>query len=191
MATTYEYVAVAGEKASSVVCKFTTEKAAQLPNAGFEKRHGSKPTYVYESGGTMFWDTGNHGSQKAGTDITTADGSVKHGGSYQQTGIQIRQHVRHRAVCGRQCIFRQIPIATNMDGVVGNGVLGWGRPFESVLQHCAGYVRYQSNTVNYDNSCEFIDKGDPDIGSIFIVLGQLARRNIQRRDMACNSQNQL
>ena len=39
----------------------------QLPNAGFEKWHGSKPTYVYESGGTMFWDTGNHGSQKAGT----------------------------------------------------------------------------------------------------------------------------
>ena len=25
--------------------------------------------------------------------------------------------------------------------------------------------------MNYDNSCEFIDKGDPDIGSIFIVLG--------------------
>lgn len=54
VATTYEYVAVAGEKASSVVCRFTTEKAAQLPNAGFEKWHGSKPTYVYESGGTMF-----------------------------------------------------------------------------------------------------------------------------------------
>lgn len=58
-----------------------------------------------------------------------------------------------------------------MDGVVGNGVLGWGRPFESRPTALRGYVRYQSNTVNYDNSCEFIDKGDPDIGSIFIVLG--------------------
>ena len=64
VATTYEYVAVAGEKASSVICRFTTEKATQLPNAGFENWHGSKPTYVYESGGTMFWDTGNHGSQR-------------------------------------------------------------------------------------------------------------------------------
>lgn len=54
VATTYEYVAVAGEKASSVICRFTTEKATQLPNAGFENWHGSKPTYVYESGGTMF-----------------------------------------------------------------------------------------------------------------------------------------
>lgn len=171
VATTYEYVAVAGEKASSVVCRFTTEKAAQLPNAGFEKWHGSKPTYVYESGGTMFWDTGNHGSQKAGTDITTADGSVKHGGSYSAkleskfaSMLGIGQFAAGNVFSGKY-------LATNMDGVVGNGVLGWGRPFESRPTALRGYVRYQSNTVNYDNSCEFIDKGDPDIGSIFIVLG--------------------
>lgn len=171
VATTYEYVAVAGEKASSVVCRFTTEKATQLPNAGFEKWHGSKPTYVYESGGTMFWDTGNHGSQKAGTDITTADGSVKHGGSYSAkleskfaSMLGIGQFAAGNVFSGKY-------LATNMDGVVGNGVLGWGRPFESRPTALRGYVRYQSNTVNYDNSCEFIDKGDPDIGSIFIVLG--------------------
>ena len=68
-------------------------------------------------------------------------------------------------------VFSGKYLATSMDGVVGNGVLGWGRPFESRPTALRGYVRYQSNTVNYDNSCEFIDKGDPDIGSIFIVLG--------------------
>ena len=135
------------------------------------KWHGSKPTYVYESGGTMFWDTGNHGSQKAGTDITTADGSVKHGGSYSAkleskfaSMLGIGQFAAGNVFSGKY-------LATNMDGVVGNGVLGWGRPFESRPTALRGYVRYQSNTVNYDNSCEFIDKGDPDIGSIFIVLG--------------------
>lgn len=67
-----------------------------------------------------------------------------------------------------------------MDGVVGNGVLGWGRPFESRPTALRGYVRYQSNTVNYDNSCEFIDKGDPGYRKHLYRIGQLARRNIRR-----------
>lgn len=177
VATTYEYVAVAGEKASSIICKFTTEKAAQLPNAGFENWHGSKPTYVFESGGTMFWDTGNHGSQKAGTDITTSDGSVKHSGNYSAkleskfaSMLGIGQFAAGNVFSGKY-------LDTKMDGVVGNGVLGWGRPFASRPTALRGYIRYQSNPVNYDNNCEFIDKDDPDIGSIFIVLGNWPGEN--------------
>ncbi|WP_308756541.1 DUF4493 domain-containing protein [uncultured Bacteroides sp.] len=171
VATTYEYVAIAGQKASSVVCRFTTEKAAQLPNAGFENWHGSKPAYVYESGGTMFWDTGNHGSQKAGTDITTADGSVAHSGNYS---AKLESKFASMLGIGQFAagnIFSGKYLATNMDGVVGNGVLGWGRPFASRPTALRGYIRYLSNTVNYNNKCEFINQGDPDIGSIFIVLG--------------------
>lgn len=170
-ATTYEYIAVAGEKASSVTCTFITEKASQLSNAGFENWHGSKPTYVFESGGTMFWDTGNHGSQKAGADITTSDSSVKHSGNYSAkleskfaSMLGIGQFAAGNVFSGKY-------LDTKMDGVVGNGILGWGRPFTSRPRALRGYVRYQSNTVNYDNGCEFINTGDADKGSVFIVLG--------------------
>ena len=171
VATTYEYVVVAGKKASSVICKFTTEKASQLPNAGFENWHGSKPTYVFESGGSMYWDTGNHGSQKAGADITTADGSVKHSGNYSAkleskfaSMLGIGQFAAGNVFIGKY-------LETKMDGVTGNGVIGWGRSFNSRPKALRGYVRYVSNTVNYDNNCEFINTGDADLGSIFIVLG--------------------
>ncbi|HBO07844.1 MULTISPECIES: DUF4493 domain-containing protein [Bacteroides] len=171
VATTYEYVAVAGEKASSVVCKFTTEKAAQLPNSGFENWHGSKPAYVFESGGTMFWDTGNHGSKKASVDITTSDDAVKHSGNY---AAKLESKFASMLGIGQFAagnIFTGKYLETKMDGVTGNGVIGWGRPFNSRPTALHGYVRYISATVDNDNNCDYINTGDPDIGSIFIVLG--------------------
>lgn len=171
VATTYEYVAVAGAKASSVTCKFTTEKATQLPNAGFENWHGSKPTYVYESGGTMFWDTGNHGSKKASVDITTSDGSVKHNGNYSAKLESKFASVIGIGQFAAGNIFSGKYLDTQMSGTTGNGIIGWGRSFASRPASLRGYIRYQSATVDNDNNCEFINEGDADLGSIFIVLG--------------------
>lgn len=167
----YEYKAKAGSFISSQTYTFVTEAKAQLPNAGFENWHSSQPMYVYESGGSMFWDTGNHGSAKAKADITVYDESLKHGGSRSAkleskfaSIIGIGQFAAGNVFTGKY-------LDTKMSGTTGNGVLGWGRPFTSRPTALHGYVRYISSTVNYDNNCEFINNGDADQGQIYIVLG--------------------
>ena len=162
-----------------MVCRFTTEKAAQLPNAGFEKWHGSKPTYVYESGGTMFWDTGNHGSQKAGTDITTADGSVKHGGSYSAkleskfaSMLGIGQFAAGNVFSGKY-------LATNMDGVVV-WCTGLGTsvriPSYGIARICPLPIQYRE----LRQQLRIYRQRRSGYRKHLYRIGQLARRNIRR-----------
>lgn len=69
--TEYEYQALAGNTPSSVICTFSTEVAAQLPNGGFENWSGSSPLWIYGEGEEMFWDSGNKGSATMNKNVTT------------------------------------------------------------------------------------------------------------------------
>lgn len=69
--TEYEYQALAGTTPSAVICTFSTETAAQLPNGGFENWSGSTPLWIYGEGEEMFWDSGNKGSSKMSVNVTT------------------------------------------------------------------------------------------------------------------------
>ena len=82
--TTYEYRILEDTKISNIVCEVTTEEASVLPNSGFENWSGDVPKLIYGSGETMFWDSGNHGSQKVSRNVTTPDATVRHSGNLQQ-----------------------------------------------------------------------------------------------------------
>lgn len=181
--TTYEYRAVC-DGYESKPYTFTTEAAAQLPNAGFEEWHTSgKVDLVYASGGTMFWDSGNHGSSTMNKNVTTRAEDKKHSGSYsaklesQFVGIgTIGKFAAGNLFVGKY-------LATNGT----NGVLGWGRPFTSRPKALRGYVHYTPAKIEYadnDAPAEYV-KGEMDRGIIYIAIVDNTKTSYKAESWPC------
>ena len=169
--TTYEYWALAGTAASTIISQFTTESTTQLENSSFEYWTDGTPMLVYGSGQSTWWDSGNHGSSTAKINITTYSDTYKHSGNFsaklesKKAGMMgVYQFAAGNLFVGKY-------IATSMDGVRGNGVLGWGRPFISRPKALKGYIRYEPKAVDMTNNCSYINEGDMDKGQIYIALG--------------------
>ena len=173
--TIYEYQAMDGTQASSVTCEFTTEAAFQPENAGFENTSGSKPTLIYGSGQSIWWDTGNHGSSTAnGPDVTVADNSLKHSGN--QSILLSSQ------VAGIPGLFTKFAAGNlfagkyvKTDGT--DGVLGWGRPCTSRPTALKVWVRYEPGVVNQGSESK-IAKGETDKGIIYVAVGDWAGQEV-------------
>lgn len=166
--TTYEYQAMDGEKASSETCEFTTETAFQPENAGFEYTSGSVPTLIYGSGQNMWWDTGNHGSAKARTDLTTPDTSVKHSGNQSLLLASKKPNIMGIGKFAAGNLFAGKYLDT--DGM--DGVLGWGRPCTSRPKALKVWVRYEPGIVDVGGS--HISKDETDQGIIYVAVGDWA-----------------
>lgn len=163
----YEYQVMEGTMASNVKCQFTTEKTLQLENCGFEEWWGSAPAYIAPSSNDsdIFWDSGNHGSATLGRDVTTPDINVKHSGN--RSAKLTSQKVVTQFAAGN--LFTGRYLQTEMSGLKGDGILGWGRPFTSRPIALTGWIRYNSGKVNYADS--HIGNNEQDQGYIFIALG--------------------
>lgn len=166
--TTYEYRAVC-DGYESKPYTFSTEAAAQLPNAGFEEWHTSgKVNMVYASGGTMFWDSGNHGSSTMNKNVTVPATDKKHSGTYsaklesQFVGIgSIGKFAAGNLFVGKY-----------LETKGTDGVLGWGRPFTSRPKALRGYVHYTPAAITdvaSDAPAEYV-KGEMDRGIIYIAI---------------------
>lgn len=162
--TTYEYQAMDGTQASTVTCEFTTETAAQFPNSGFESWSGDSPMFVYGSGEEMFWDSGNVGASTMGGNVTTPDETYKHGGKY--SAKLKSQTIVTQFAAGN--IFIGKYLKTEMQGLTGHGILGFGRSFASRPKSLHGYIRYESGVV--DKGGDKISNGEQDKGIIYIAL---------------------
>lgn len=181
--TTYEYRAVC-DGYESKPYTFTTEAAAQLPNAGFEEWDtSSKAHLVYAKGGTMFWDSGNHGSSTMNKNVTTRAEDKKHSGSYsaklesQFVGIgTIGKFAAGNLFVGKY-------LATNGT----NGVLGWGRPFTSRPKALRGYVHYtpaKIESADNDAPAEYV-KGEMDRGIIYIAIVDNTKTSYKAESWPC------
>lgn len=166
--TTYEYRAVC-DGYESKPYTFSTEAAAQLPNAGFEEWNTSGKAYlVYASDGTMFWDSGNHGSSTMNKNVTVPATDKKHSGTYsaklesQFVGIgSIGKFAAGNLFVGKY-------LATQGT----DGVLGWGRPFTSRPKALRGYVHYTPAAITDVASnapAEYV-KGEMDRGIVYIAI---------------------
>lgn len=166
--TTYEYRAVC-DGYESKPYTFTTEAATQLPNAGFEEWDTNSKAYlVYASGGTMFWDSGNHGSSTMNKNVTVPATDKKHSGTYsaklesQFVGIgTIGKFAAGNLFVGKY-------LATQGT----DGVLGWGRPFTSRPKALRGYVHYTPAAITDVASnapAEYV-KGEMDRGIVYIAI---------------------
>ena len=162
-ATTYEFTMYDGDKVNETIKEFTTEEAAQLPNAGFEEWHqNGKTWYVYNQGGQMFWDSGNKGATTGiagafGSSMTTPDEELFHNGK----SAKLRSSKVAGILAAGNLFIGEF---LNTEGT--NGILGWGRPWNSRPKAIKGYVKYVP--VGVDNAR--IDDGDDD-GSIYIAIG--------------------
>lgn len=166
--TTYEYQAMDGEKASSITYEFTTETAFQPENAGFEYTSESVPTLIYGSGQNMWWDTGNHGSAKASTDLTTPDTSVKHSGNQSLLLASKKPKVMGIGKFAAGNLFAGKYLKTD----ITDGVLGWGRPCASRPKALKVWVRYEPGIV--DEGGDHIADDETDQGIIYVAVGDWA-----------------
>ena len=171
--TTYEYQVLEGDKVSNQTCEFTTEAALQLPNSGFENWSGDSPKLIHGSGEEMFWDSGNHGSATLKENVTTPDGSVKHGGNYS---AKLKSKFVAFWGIGKFAagnLFIGDYLKTDgTDGILGIGrPMGKdasGRPVTSRPLALRGYIKYISGKVDYGK--EQIPNGSQDIGIIYMAL---------------------
>lgn len=165
---TYQYQIFEDDKPSGVICEFTTETPVQLPNAGFENWSGTVPRYIFGDGESMFWDSGNHGSQKVSLNVTEQDASIKNSGTYSAklTSLFANKFGIGQFAAGN--IFIGKYLETVMDGITGHGVLGIGRPFTSRPIALRGYVKYISGNV--DKGGDKISNNTPDQGIIYMAL---------------------
>lgn len=166
--TTYEYRILEDTKISNIVCEVTTEEASVLPNSGFENWSGDVPKLIYGLGETMFWDSGNHGSQKVSRNVTTPDATVRHSGNYSAKLSSIYASMLGIGQFAAGNIFIGQYLDTQMDGRAGHGVLGLGRPFASRPLALRGYIRYISGNV--DKGGDKIANGTQDKGIIYVAL---------------------
>ena len=171
--TKYEYQLMDGDVLSTVVCTFTTEKALQLGNSSFEYWSGSVPTYIAPSSAEsdIFWDSGNHGSKSASVDITVADASIKHSGKYSAKLTSTDAKVFGIGQFAAGNLFAGRYLKTIMDGLKGNGVLGWGRPFTARPSALRVYVKYRPKAVTNPLPEQGLVSGEPDQGIIYVAVG--------------------
>lgn len=166
--TTYEYRILEDTKISNIVCEVTTEEALALPNSSFENWSGDVPKLIYGEGESMFWDSGNHGSQKVKKNVTAPDSNVKHSGSYSAKLSSIYANMLGIGQFAAGNIFIGQYLETQMDVLTGHGVLGLGRPFASRPLALKGYIRYVSGIV--DKGGDKIPNETQDKGIIYAAL---------------------
>lgn len=174
--TTYEFTAsCAGQASPAATYEFTTEAAAQLPNSGFEDwQKPEKVWLIYPSGGSMFWDSGNHGSSTMNVNVTNYDEALKAPGSSGNRSIKMEsQFVGLGGLVGKFAagnVFAGQYIGT--DGT--DGILGFGRPFTSRPTKLKGYMKYISTPIT-DRASNVPDdapaEGAPDQAFIYVAVG--------------------
>lgn len=169
--TTYRCRAFSDEITSSVEATFATEAMLQPENAGFEEWDTSSKAYLLcSNAGSMWWDSGNHGSSTMNKNVTVPDETVKHSGQYsvklasQFVGVGIVG----KFAAGNAFVGKYL----KTDGT--DGILGWGRPFTSRPKALKGYIRYNPVAVTHASGGSPLQKGDMDNGQIFVAVGDWA-----------------
>jgi len=172
----YECQVTAGGVSSGVI-PFKTAPELQMENASFDEWHvegtGKKALYnPWKEGGTSYWDTGNKGATTVGASNST------YGTDYGRIYANLQaKFIVTKFAAGN--IFTGIYLDT--DG--SNGILSFGRPFESFPTKLQFDYYYTSSIVNrggnrwdekysryiskdtYDNM-----RGKPDSCCVYIAL---------------------
>ena len=170
-ATGYEAAAYCDGFDSNVIQEFTTEGEPQLPNPSFEDwcKASDNAAMPSEDPNDFFWDSGNHGSQKMGKDITLQATDLKHSGnsSIKLCSQFVGMGPIGKFAAGNVFIGKYL----NTEGL-SDGVLGWGRAFNARPKALRVWVKYTPAAVTDANSKnpDGVAKGDMDRGIVYIAL---------------------
>lgn len=164
--TTYQYrVSVDGTAGEEQT--FTTAEAIPLTNGSFDEwsqaADNAKLWQPWAAGGTSFWDTGNKGATSVG-DSNSIPTTETSNGSGKAASLESKFIVIKFAAGN---IFTGTYKKT--DGT--NGVLDFGRPFNSFPTKLRIHYKYTCQTIDKvgDDSMSYL-KGRPDSCQVFIAL---------------------
>ena len=184
-ATEYEFCGAATGYVAKSSISFTTEAAAQLPNASFENWQDSKAPYlIYGSGEQMFWDSGNHGSATMSKNVTFPATDKVHAGS---RSIKLCSQFVGVGALGKFAagnVFIGQYLATNGT----DGVLGWGRPFTSRPKAVTAWIHYTPATIEYvgKGAPSSVAKGDMDTAIIYVAIVDDSTKSYTKGDDTWN-----
>ncbi|MDE6507929.1 MAG: PCMD domain-containing protein [Alistipes sp.] len=143
----------------------------QVYNAGFEVWTGSLPLVPYTSEtdrNDQWWDTGNHGSSKANTNVTTNEADARPG-SAGTTSAKLASQKASVMGIGKFAagnIFVGKYLGTN----IPNGVIGFGKPFLFTYRPKALRFWYKGTVGTVDNAGGSVSNGDADVAQVYICL---------------------
>jgi hypothetical protein len=167
---TYEYYLSYGNEQRGASATFRTG-GASIPRGGLEVWSGSLPMCPSEYTGknqSLTWDTGNHGSEMASTNVTVKSTDVHAGstGQYSAYLKSVKASVMGIGKFAAGNIFYGRFVA--LDGT--NGILQFGQPFTFDYKPKKLVVWYKGNvgTVNYAGGG--LSEGGSDKAHIFVWL---------------------
>lgn len=167
--TTYQCCAATDDFETETLT-FTTETPDQMPDSDFESwSEDDKIIVIGASAASKFWDSGNTASAPL-MDVNPTSGSTdyKHSGDYS---VKLQSQYVGLGILGAFAAGNMfVGEFIRTDGT--NGVLGWGRQWDTRPSGLKGWVRYEPKTVDNDKNgdCPLIKKGDMDKGIIYIAL---------------------
>ena len=176
-ATSYECIAVSGSDVSAPVV-FTTEAAAQLPNAGFEAfSNAESPNYFswYDLSSSdpgrnaKWWDSGNVGSTTIGSSYCIAQPDTEDKVQGRASAQLVSRYVVIKFAAGNTFSGEFVRIV----GTQG-GVLNFGRPWTLRPSAIRLWAKYECGEIDVIDSYpegQPVKKGDADCCQIWMALG--------------------
>lgn len=175
--TAYECVAVCGSDVSQPVL-FSTEAAAQLPNAGFEAFSNAESANYYSwydrsssdpGHNSKWWDSGNVGSTTIGASYCIAQPDTEDKISGRASAQLVSRYVVIKFAAGNTFSGEFVRVV----GTQG-GVLNFGRPWTHRPSAVRLWAKYECGEIDVIDSYPEgspVKKGDADCCQIWMALG--------------------
>lgn len=165
--TTYECRAFSdGQRAKEV--QFSTVDMGSFPNMGFEDWHKSEKSVIcpWAKDGSVFWDTGNHGSAIVGEkNVTTNVPDIRPGSTGKYAACLSSQKIFGVFAAGN--FF----VGEYKDTQAPNGILGFGREFVSYPTALKGWFKYKTAPITQVSKGYEKLKNQPDTCIVWVALG--------------------
>ena len=166
--TTYECRAFSdGQRAKEV--QFSTVDMGSFPNMGFEDWHTSEKSVIcpWAKDGSVFWDTGNHGSAIVGEkNVTTNVTDIRPGSTGKYAACLSSQNI-----LGVKFAAGNLFVGEYKDTEGTNGILGFGREFASYPTALKGWFKYQTAPIKFVSKGYEHLKNEPDTCIVWVALG--------------------
>lgn len=166
--TTYECRAFSdGQRAKEV--QFSTVDMGSFPNMGFEDWHKSEKSVIcpWAKDGSVFWDTGNHGSAIVGEkNVTTNVPDIRPGSTGKYAACLSSQNI-----LGVKFAAGNLFVGEYKDTEGTNGILGFGREFVSYPTALKGWFKYKTAPITEVSKGYEKLKNQPDTCIVWVALG--------------------
>ena len=166
--TTYECRAFSdGQRAKAV--QFSTVDMGSFPNMGFEDWHKSEKSVIcpWAKDGSVFWDTGNHGSAIVGEkNVTTNVPDIRPGSTGKYAACLSSQNI-----LGVKFAAGNLFVGEYKKTQGTNGILGFGREFVSYPTALKGWFKYKTAPITEVSKGYEKLKNQPDTCIVWVALG--------------------